>query len=85
MIIHKPILVVWQESNQFIWNEIFFETLTNYNPGHDILRLFDVWQKFSCHHKWKKKLLVVINMVYMGCLTSCLVLRLPPKIKICQY
>ena len=54
MIIHKPILVVWQESNQFIWNEIFFETLTNYNPGHDILRLFDVWQNFLVTTSEKK-------------------------------
>ena len=30
-----------------------------------------MFEKFSCHHKWNKSWLFVINMTYKSCLTSC--------------
>ena len=32
---------------------------------------FWYFTKFSFHHKWSEAWLLVINMVYMSCLTSC--------------
>ena len=36
-----------------------------------IVLIFWCFTKFSFHHKWNEAPLLVINMVYTGCLTSC--------------
>ena len=48
-----------------------------YNHFHNILRLFDILPSFpfttseTKHHKSNEAQLLVINMVYRNCLTSC--------------
>ena len=36
-----------------------------------IVLIFWCFTKFRFHHKWNEAPLLVINIVYMGCLTSC--------------
>ena len=59
-------MVKWKNFTDFVQvtDAVKRKTLY-YNPGHNISTHFDVWQNL------KESWLLVINMVYASCLTSC--------------
>ena len=46
-------------------------TALSYNQFHCVFKLADVLPKFFFHHKWNDVQLLLINMVYTSCQTSC--------------
>ena len=54
-----------------LWKHFFLLLTEMYNHGHNILRLFEYFTKFSFYLKWNKTWLLVINMVYTSYPMSC--------------
>ena len=74
-------VLIYKFQHYFDWGKIVnylklfffrFETFQYYQLGHNILRVFDVLLNFPFStSEVKRAWLLLINVVYMSCLTSC--------------
>ena len=55
---------------RYIWQHVYYNCLLTSNHFHNVLRLW-CFTKFSFHHNWNNVRLLLMSMVYTGCLTNC--------------
>ena len=68
--------ILWHRVNVHVWrykkyHYFKFAYSSNYNHGHNVLRLFDIWPNFPFTISEMKRKVLVIKMVYTICRTSC--------------